>query len=237
MQSPGWARLLLHSIIAEAHSRWPAIGPQQHIDDLSQTCVAAREVALKMENVIVESALFIRKELGKKGISLASKSVIIPRRSPRVRRIAMRLRVAKMHIATANSGRDLGIDACAGSGRSTKVAESRFRKSRARVKRIGQFSQTNRKAKKLFATGAKPQAIWGFQAYGCSSAKIDTIRKMAMEALGYKGGGHCTTTMLALELGSRKDPAVEMRVLQLQEWYRVWISLSLDDKTRTKKLG
>ena len=97
----------------------------------------------------------------------------------------MRLRVAKMHIASANSGRDLGIDACAGSSRRTKVAESRISKSKARVKRIGQFSQTNRKAKKLFATGAKPQALWGFQAFGCSSAKVDTIRKLAMEALGY----------------------------------------------------
>jgi hypothetical protein len=66
MQSPGWARLLLHSIIAEAHARWPAIGPQQHIDDLSQTCVAASEQAHSMEQDIVESALFIQKELRKK---------------------------------------------------------------------------------------------------------------------------------------------------------------------------
>ena len=107
----------MHSIIAEAHARWPAIGPQQHIDDLSQTCVAASEQAHSMEQDIVESALFIQKELRKKGITLASKSVIIPRRSLRVRRIAMRLRIAKMNIATANSGRDLGIDACAGSSR------------------------------------------------------------------------------------------------------------------------
>jgi hypothetical protein len=41
--------------------------------------------------------------------------------------------------------------------------------------------------------------------------------------------------MLALELGYKKDPAVELRVLQLQEWCRVWKSLPECDKERTTK--
>ena len=121
------------------------------MDDLAQNLVGINKA--EIEEDAVASVTFIFKELEKKGIKVSQKkSVILPRSDSLVIKIASRLRMNGIIFGTADTGRDLVLDAASGKKRAVGTGGSRFVKGSARVKRIRILAMANKGAKKLFAT-------------------------------------------------------------------------------------
>ena len=51
-----------------------------------------------------------------------------------------------------------------------------------------------------------------------------------------KAKGGCTTTTIALSIGSRKDPGVKERIAMFQQWLRTWSEMNWATKARTKMI-
>ena len=117
--------------------------------------------------------------------------------------------------------RDLGIDAGLWKSRRIPTFRGRHRKGRYRLGLIKGLAKKHKDAKKLVATGAKPQLIWGHTAKGCAPSTLRIVRgAMANASRIWKPGG-CTTTAIAITWGEKKDPMFELRNQTLQQWFAI----------------
>ena len=129
-----------------------------------------------------------------------------------------------MALREGASVKDLGVDATAGTGRRRPTVKVRFRVAGLRHRRVValRLAAGRQAGRKLFSAGTQPAAAYGLIAYGASPQRLRKLRTLAAEATGFGGHGRCTTTTLAMMLGS-KDPAVTFAQQQLAEWIRLWI--------------
>ena len=82
-------------------------------------------------------------------------------------------------VTSATSAKDLGVGTTIGYSRCTKFVRQRILKARGRVKRIQALARANKRASKLYTTGAHPQATYGKEAMGMAPGAIQELRAMA----------------------------------------------------------
>merc|ERR1712115_80739 len=102
-----------------------------------------------------------------------------------------------IEVSSGTYAKDLGIGTNLGGRRITRFVAQRILKAKGRVKRIAILSKANRRAARLFNTGAWPQASYGKEAVGMAPCTLESVRALAAASVNGGGsGGKCPTTLI-----------------------------------------
>ena len=129
---------------------------------------------------------------------------------------------AQVKLTACSSGRDLGLTLSGNPKRITSLQDNRLNKTRKRLQRIAPLARSLKAARKLIATGALPQVLWGSSSIGIAPTKIKQLRTMVAGACGIGGAGRCASTAIAISLGHLKDPEIAAVTKQVSTWIDVW---------------
>ena len=93
------------------------------------------------------------------------------------------------------------------------------------------------RARYLYKTGSDMQQSYDASIIGSAPTQTDKARANAMAAMDTDGVQPCTTTTLAIKLGSRHDPIVAKPVNQVTLWTRILDTAkkTQDEMVKTKK--
>ena len=145
------------------------------------------------------------------------------------------LKQLKEHEITASSPyevRHLGVGNRAGRGAARVLKKARFLKSKARIDNIARLAQRNRKAAKLYPTGAWAMRYYSHQATGLPPTGILRAQRDAKLCSGLPKST-CRLTANLVTYGIAGEPSVKARVEQVKEFIRVWDTL---DPSETPKI-
>ena len=129
--------------------------------------------------------------------------------------VSASLKRAGINLKVVKYEKILGIDVAGGGKRIVKTQKHRLKKAGIRTKSIKFLASRFRGARKLFNTGAIPQATWGFESFGFANTVINKIRVMAGHASGIATAGRCLTTAIALAYGPHNDPMISLFIKQI----------------------
>ena len=115
---------------------------------------------------------------------LSSKSATVASDRKLAIRVANKMASHGTAIQVCDATRDLGVMFVAGVHRNQQLAKVRLSKAQTRAKRIIRVSTMIRAARKLFTSGAFPQAVWGHQCSGLTDFQSRTMRRMAASSIG-----------------------------------------------------
>ncbi len=228
-----FARVALFEVLETAHKVFPNNPIASYVDDLSQRGEGQEK---NVHREAVASALHLAQGLHKASFKLSTKSVLVSSSPELGRKIERSLQGLGVKIKFVAAARDLGIDNAGGKRRSVKIQQSRRAKASKRTTRIGRLLKLHRGARKLYTTGAYPQGTWGLVAIGVPPQTIRDLRAQAASVSGVRAQGKCTTTGIALGFGSRKDPAIILRIEQMKERLHLWRSASTSLRQRIAKV-
>ena len=184
-QSNRFARAVLYDILQDLHEQRPA-EIRQFVDDLSQT-------SRGKESTVAESsantAEYLITRLRQRDLRESKAKTYIVASSKRLT-LNVQNRIAHqcgMQLPIATAMRDLGVDATAGTRRSTKVSHARIAAGRIRTSRVRFLSKANWQAQKLYKTGTKPATTYGIEAAGAPPGTIRELRRQAADSTGVGG--------------------------------------------------
>ena len=162
----------------------------------------------QVQSAIVECALAFNKLIvKKKGFVLSPKSAIVATSKKLANNIAKELFQYGISVQVCSSTRDVGVMFTAAKYRDTSLAESRFDRARIRNNRIIRIANVTRSARKLFVSGAYPQASWGHQVVGLAPSKVLAFRRMVAASTGVNPKAQrCLTSCISVCFGKRGDP-------------------------------
>jgi hypothetical protein len=222
MQSIAWSRCFLYDILQEAHDNYRPLTVQSWVDDLAQQAFGERRV---VRNVMVKGAVHIVRGLQRKGGKVsASKSVLLVSDRELRDEILSDLSEAGISLNTDVVGRDLGVDANLQGRRRLPVFKARFWKGIKRAVRTHKLVRTNPKAKALLWTGTRPQATWGHQVMGLAPTPLKRLRGTLATSSGLLRAGGCTSSALAIHMGTHMDPAYFVPREVVLNWLTTWPS-------------
>ncbi len=215
-------RVLLKKAISDAREQCPEAPPEVYVDDMAQIATGDE---LHLLEVVPRAAASLHRSIVDAGGIFSTKSTIVATRVKLARKVAKKLAVSHgIHVKTAQSTSDLGVDFAGGKKRRLATHKKRQAKGKIRLGRIATMVRANRRAAKLTLTGAAPQMLWGTQATGVAPSRMRIIRSSYAFAAGIVTRGRCTTTAIALRYGVDKDPAVAQPLLLLMEYIQLWLS-------------
>ena len=190
------------------------------VDDVAQLCIGKSKhvkYALAVAGVSFISSVRQYK------LVISSKSLVVASDLRIARTIASAIcdqTSVKVHPCTA--GRDLGVQLVATGRRSTVLQRKRIAKTIGKLKRIAPLARKIKGARKLIATGALPQCMWGSASIGLSPTRVKELRVATAAACGIGGKGRCASTAIAIGIGPDKDPAVMAVTRQASVFIDVW---------------
>ena len=231
-QSVEFSRIMLYELLETMHVQHPKAAPRQYVYDLAQQAVADSQEELY--KILRPAACALADGLRALELCISDKSTAYPAGTEAVHRLASAMRARGTPIRVAATVRDLGLPTGATRKRAGGMASARLKQGRARAERAAKMAGTNRKyAARLATTGALPQATWGLE-LGASPTVVARARRL-LGAAAAPGKKRCLTTAIAVEVGSENDPAVTIRLRQLNEWRHVYTSLGPQDKKAAAK--
>ena len=185
-----FTRIVLYGALGRAHNAFPQVIPTSFVDDLTQRAEGTMEHVLSM---LPRAADILAEGLQEIGCTISPKSAATCNTCEGTAGLNRRSRAYGLPIEVKGMVRDLGVANTSGKRRSAKVLEGRFGKAFFRSGGVSRLAKVNRRAKKLFSTGVKPQASWGSTGMGMSPIQVRKLRAMAVRSTGVKGVGRCTT--------------------------------------------
>ena len=215
-----FGRLVMHRPLLRTRSDVPAVRNFSLVDDVSQTAIGTYKQVL--EDIVHAGQTFTGQvRLAK--LKISSKSVVVAS-SPQLGRAISKIlkHRSSVEIKYQESGRDLGVLNNPTGRRSTVLQTQRLTKAKHRLKRIAPLAKAVRRASVLAYTGALPQACWGAAALGISPTQLRTLRSAYAAATGINGKGRCASTAIAITMGHKRDPIVEVAVQQMSLWIDLW---------------
>lgn len=173
--------------------------------------------------VILSVALVFKEKLGvRRKFRLSPKSIIVSSELALAKRVAAELKDHGICVSVSSSHRDLGIMFTAGARRDLSLSEQRLAKAAKRSQRIARISKITRSARKLFTSGALPQAIWGHQMTGLAPSHLLILRRMAASTTGVSmHSQRCLISTMFVCFGRRRDP---WQVV-VKELFLLWVKL------------
>ena len=103
--------------------------------------------------------------------------------------IQSKLAAKGIFVTEATDSKDLGVGTSGAYHRRTKFVNHRVIKARGRVRRISMLAKADKRASKLFNSGAYPQAMYGKEAMGVCPSTMSQMRAMGAECANAGGGG------------------------------------------------
>ena len=226
------ARMAIYTLLDSIHSRFPGMGPHQHVDDLSQVGIG---IAAALKDLLALATVELAQGLIDLGFVISVKSTIVPANSPVAKYIAALLAAHGILVRLGDKERDVGLDASARVRRVCDVQKQRWAKGQSRGTQIGILARSNRKAFGLARAGALAQIKWGHMHMGFSERESMQLRSLFARCTGRKTQGRCTYTMVYMQVGPRGDPYYTTRLEALVAWLEVWHSLGHDERVLTAK--
>jgi len=160
----------------------PELTHEQHVDDVGQLMV--RDGHDEAAKTAICAGAQLGKAFGRHSIVLSDKSQVVASTRKLAVEVAEALtRKLKVPIRAEYRAVDLGIEIAGGARRVGKQQRARLAKCCKRSKRIGRSAQRNRRAGKLFGTGAYPQGSYGITAQGASPTMLNDTRRAAVASL------------------------------------------------------
>ena len=189
-----------------------------HVDDVVQHAVGSADEVL---DSLASAATAFADGVKGAGFEISNKSFILVASQPRLAKaLARRLRAKGLQVCVASAGECLGVSINRAGRQNAASTRARFAKGKRRADRIRSLATVSRKAAKLFASGAKPQIVYGTKQYGtCSSARED-LDATAAKCVGGAGLCPCRTTLLFLRLG--RLPSTTAIKEQLNWFIKAW---------------
>ena len=200
-----------------------------HVDDLATFGSASSEGTL-LEALMQVSSVFIEEMVGRQ-MSISSKTVVLmPRRSLGTKIQRFLQRRFGITVLVEQTGAALGIEVSANhSVRRAGLVKARFAKARRRANRGGWLVAKDKRAAKLFTTGAAPMAEYGAATNGLSPGYLDKLDNMAARAAGANGFSPCPISLTMFHLGF--VPSVRAIGKQVSAWIRNWNKADAETKS------
>ena len=187
-------------IIASSHNMF-----KTYVDDVSNVAAGAGP---DVQDAVVRCAFsFSSLIVVKRKFRLSKKSATVASDKKLGAIIAAELAEHGLVVQNVSSTRDVGIMFAAGVHRDISLSTSRRDKATKRTARIARVAKACRAARKLFTSGAYPQATWGHQCVGCSPVQIRSLRRLAASTTGVSTKSQrCLTSCIGVCFGFRADP-------------------------------
>jgi hypothetical protein len=200
--SVSFTRAALYDVLDGMHRSYRPCQIQTFVDDIPQVHTGPEEIVAAQA---VTQALDLAARLKNEGFSISSKSTVVASSESLGKRIVQELGEHGLHIALAQSGRDLGCDFTAGARRRVTLQAARKQKVKQGTSIVLKMTNTLKDARKLQLTAIRPRA-WGFAALGCSPSMAKSLRSQAGRGLNIKKAGGCLTTAFYMHGYQHKDP-------------------------------
>jgi hypothetical protein len=220
INSVPFAKSLLHSFVEAAISAHPGVKVGAFVDDLAQNVQGS---IVHVLNELVDSGKLLVSLLRKLRLRISPKSMVVCSNKYIAKHVAARLGAAGIEVRHEASARDLGVSYTAGKRRVATLQNARLVKAGKRSLRIASMAKATKQARRLFTTGARPQAIWGHQVHGVAAGQMTRLRTMAARASGLFRTGRCTTTAIAPAYGEFGDPAIVCTAEVVKTWCQYWV--------------
>ena len=200
-----------------------------HVDDLATFGSASSEEAL-VEALMEVSTVFVE-EMEGRGMKISSKTVILMTKRSLGSKVQRYLQKRfGLTVLVEETGSALGIEVSANHRvRRTKVVRARFCRARKRAERGGWLAAKDRRAVRLFASGAAPMAEYGAATNGLSPGYLDKLDSMAARAAGANGFNPCPISLSVLHLGF--VPSARAIGKQASAWIRNWNKASQETRS------
>jgi len=197
-----WVKSLLHpgSVnIAKDHPNY-----NTYVDDCANVATGSSS---DVQDEVVHCALAFAKIVYARKFTLSPKSAIVASSLKLGRRIAAELATCGIIVQVLVATRDVGVMFTAGVWRCASGSNKRMEKAVRRTKRIANISKVTRSARKLFVSGAFPQATWGHQCVGIPPTQVLALRRLAASSTGVSvKSQRCLNSCVAICFGKRADP-------------------------------
>ena len=173
-----WVKALLHPGSQELAREHPMY--RTYVDDVSNVSVGS---APDVQDEIVRCALSFNSSIViKRKFTLSPKSAVVASSNKLALRIANELASYGIKVQVVNTTRDVGVMYTAGVWRNSAGSTKRMSKAVKRTKRISNISKVTRSARKLFVSGAYPQATWGHQCVGIAPSQMLALRRLVCQS-------------------------------------------------------
>jgi len=191
-----------------------------YVDDVSNV---AAGYGPDVQEAVVNCALaFNTRIVVKRKFKLSLKSAAVASDRKLAGRVAEELAYYGIAVQVCDATRDVGVMFTAGVARNTSLARKRMTKASRRAQRIVRVAQVTRSARRLFTSGAYPQAVWGHQCVGVSGAIVRSLRRMAASTTGIsQQSQRCLTSVIFVCFGKWGDPWQRI----IKETVNVWVRL------------
>ena len=189
-----------------------------HVDDVSQSFYGNTEPEVLDE----ASALGTRfaNMVQEKGLRISDKSFVVASSVSLARKLRARLAAAGLAVRVETHGEDLGVGTRPGRRTATAIK----RRLALGLNRAGRSNLLRRaagsKANKMFATGIRPQSIYGHSCGGLSRSHKSLYLRSATIAAGKSGFQPCPLSLVKCRLGLL--PLVHLQVEQIRTWIQLW---------------
>ena len=190
------------------------------VDDVAQLAIGSRSAVSRALTIAGISFVASVKRFR---LAISSKSLVVASDLQLAKLISCTVhREAQVKLTACSSGRDLGLTLTGKPKRNTSLQDNRMLKTRNRLRRIAPLARSLKAARKLIATGALPQVLWGSSSIGIAPTKVKQLRTMVAGACGIGGAGRCASTAIAISLGHLRDPEIVCATKQVSMWIDIW---------------
>ena len=188
------------------------------IDDIKQQTSGSETAIVKR---ICESGGELVGELQRLGFILSGKSCVVSSSKLAIKQIQRFFKtVYQVDIEAPKVAEHLG-HARTNDPRSVfRVIRKRFQKAARRTSRIRSLAKRDRRAVKLWKTGAKPMAVYGHSVLGLNGSLQKRLDDMALKACPGVGYRPDPGMVLLTEIGS--IPSLDSRAALIREWLATW---------------
>ena len=221
MHSGNFAKLVMKQPIGDIVRRVNDAKTYTYVDDVAQQSIGS---FLRVANALIHAGILFVSKMRAINLTISpAKSAIVTSND----RLAMLVSkaIAKqtgLKLMVQGATKDLGVQHTAAARRNTLLQRQRLRKATIRCQKISKLARNVRKAGKLAQTGALPQATWGVGALGMSPTTLKQFRSAMAAASGIVAEGRCPATAIAIVMGPRVDPAIQIPMLQCSLWIDLW---------------
>jgi hypothetical protein len=197
-----WVKSLMHPGCSKISKEHPDFNT--YVDDCANIATGSTSSVL---DEVVRCALAFAKVVYARKFKLSPKSAIVASSLKLGRLIAAELATYGIIVQVLVATRDVGVMFTAGVWRCTSGGNSRMAKAVKRTKRIANIAKVTRSARKLFVSGAYPQATWGHQCVGIAPTQVLALRRLAASSTGVSvKSQRCLNSCVAICFGKRSDP-------------------------------
>jgi hypothetical protein len=125
-------------------------------------------------------------------------------------------------VNSARTTRDLGLDAGAGTRRTTAVSGGRVTKAVSKLRKTKGLVQANQACIRVIRTGAEPTWAYGVEAYGLANATLGKLRSATAYACNVSGVQSCPIMSVRIVLGPQGDPLFVATRASILWWVDCW---------------